>query len=226
MVSIAASARSAATRASFCGCAEPVKAEPRHQHDARHRIERRLDAADARVVAARNSSGSCAAKVATAAAHRLLERVELAALRRGHDQRPVLGADGVVRRHHAGLPVARQLRAVDEIRGSRRSCGIRGRSAVHAPSVLSSFSAHAPRMIGATSATARSAAAASRRRTRLAAALQPLLGERHHLDHALVGFARVGAEGEDAVLVQDQPFDFRVALERVGRSSWRARSPA
>ena len=37
---------------------------------------------------------------------------------------------------------------------------------------------------------------------------QAALGERHHLDHALIGLARILAEGEDAVLVQDQPFDF------------------
>ena len=52
---------------------------------------------------------------------------------------------------------------------------------------------------------------------RLAAALQALLGQRHHLDHALVGFARVCAEGEDAVLVQDQAFDVGFALEDLGR---------
>ena len=37
------------------------------------------------------------------------------------------------------------------------------------------------------------------------------------LDHALIGFARICAEGEDAVLVQDQPLDRAVALEGVGR---------
>ena len=44
-----------------------------------------------------------------------LEVVELAGLRRRHDQRPALGADGVIGRHHAGPGVARDLLAVDEI---------------------------------------------------------------------------------------------------------------
>ena len=46
---------------------------------------------------------------------------------------------------------------------------------------------------------------------------EPRLGKRHHLDHALVGLARRGAEGEDAVLVQDQAFDVRVLLVDFGR---------
>ena len=39
---------------------------------------------------------------------------------------------------------------------------------------------------------------------------QALLGERDQLDHALVGLARVVAEGEDAVLVEDQPLDLSI----------------
>ena len=88
---------------------------------------------------------------------------------------------------------------------------------VHAPSISSSFSAQAPRMIGATSARRRDLRRELRHRQRLAAALQAFLGERHVLDHALIGFARIRPEGEDAVLVQDQPLDRAVALERVGR---------
>ena len=94
--------------------AEPEQAEPRHQHDARHRIEALLDAAAARVV-----GGEIGAVFADEIFHRRgdvgLEIRELAAVRRRHDQRPVLRADRVVRRHHAGLAVARDLRAVDEI---------------------------------------------------------------------------------------------------------------
>ena len=50
----------------------------------------------------------------------------------------------------------------------------------------------------------------------LAPALQPRLGQRHHLDHALVGLARARAEREDAVLVEDQALDARVGVEHVG----------
>ena len=47
---------------------------------------------------------------------------------------------------------------------------------------------------------------------------QAALGQRHHLDHALIGLARILAEREDAVLVQDQAFGLRVLLEyRRGR---------
>ena len=42
---------------------------------------------------------------------------------------------------------------------------------------------------------------------------QPLLGERDERDHALVGFARRFAEGEDAVLVEDQALDLWVLVE-------------
>ena len=46
---------------------------------------------------------------------------------------------------------------------------------------------------------------------------QPALGQRHHLDHALIGLTRVLAEGEDAVLVQDQPLDVGLRLEHTRR---------
>ena len=69
----------------------------------------------ARVVALEIGRGTSPTKSSTAACAAALELVELAGLRRRHDQRPVLGADGVVGRHHAGLAVARKLGAVDEV---------------------------------------------------------------------------------------------------------------
>ena len=45
--------------------------------------------------------------------------VELARIRRGHDQRPVLGADGMIGRHHALLAVARQLGAIHIVQNRR-----------------------------------------------------------------------------------------------------------
>jgi hypothetical protein len=39
------------------------------------------------------------------------------------------------------------------------------------------------------------------------AASQAILGQTYHLDHALIGLARIGAESEDAVLQQDEAFD-------------------
>ena len=61
---------------------------------------------------------------ATAVARGALEVVELAVGGGGHEQRPVLGADGVVGRDHAGLAVARDLGAVDEIEDRRRRAEI------------------------------------------------------------------------------------------------------
>ncbi len=55
---------------------------------------------------------------------------------------------------------------------------------------------------------------------------QAALGQRHHLDHALIGLARALAEGEDAVLVQDQALDVGLLLEHWRRRLWRGRSPA
>ncbi len=50
----------------------------------------------------------------------------------------------------------------------------------------------------------------------LAAPGEPLLGARHRSDHALVGFPRLGAEGEDAVLYEHQPFDRGIGLVDLG----------
>ena len=50
----------------------------------------------------------------------------------------------------------------------------------------------------------------------LAIFLQTLFGERDHLDHALVRFARLRTEGEDAVLVEDQALDLSVLVEHLG----------
>ena len=47
---------------------------------------------------------------------------------------------------------------------------------------------------------------------------QTALGERDHLDHALIGLVRSLAEGEDAVLVQDQALDVGLLLEHLGGS--------
>ena len=74
-----------------------------------------------------------------------------------------------------------------------------------APSILSSGRLQAPRTIGATVGERHRRLRQLRgREHRAPAAPQRGLGERDHLDHALIGFARALAEREDAVLVQDQ----------------------
>ena len=214
IVAIAASAMSAAIRGVLRGAAKPEQAEARHQHDAGQGVERRAVAAHARVV--RREIGAIPGReVRGRRAHVVLEGVELAGFRRRHDQRPVLRADGVVRRHHAGL--ARSARRSAPLTKCITASPLRNArmKRVHAPSIVASFRLHAPRRIGATSATRRELRRQLRRREDLAAAREPLLGERHHLDHALVGFARIRAEGEDAVLEQDQAFDLRIGVEDI-----------
>ena len=80
-----------------------------------------------------------------------------------------------------------------------------------------SFSLHAPRTIGATWACAGDIVRHRRDRDGFALARDKFFGERHHLDHALVGFARGVAEGDDAVLAQDQPVAGLGALEDFDR---------
>ena len=81
-----------------------------------------------------------------------------------------------------------------------------------------SGSAQAPRRIGATSATsAIRAGSLAAAKTDFRPRREPLLGQRHDRDHALVGFARAVAEAEDAVLQQHQPLDGRTGLVNLGR---------
>ena len=45
---------------------------------------------------------------------------------------------------------------------------------------------------------------------------QAIFGQRHEFDHALISLARVVADGENAVLVEDQPLGRRIFLEHIG----------
>lgn len=51
---------------------------------------------------------------------------------------------------------------------------------------------------------------------RVAFLSQTLFRERNEFDHSLISLARVFAEREYAVLVEDQPFDSRIFLEHIG----------
>ena len=86
---------------------------------------------------------------------------------------------------------------------------------------------HAPRRIGATEATLASIfGSAAVAKTGFAILREPLFGARHHIDHALIGFARRRAEGEDAVLDQHQPLDRGIGLVNLGGFLGERRSPA
>ncbi len=152
MVATAASARSAAMRGVLARAAEPEQAEPRHQHHPRQRIEHRLGAAAAGIVAL---------EIAPVILHEGGDRGFgargevglLAGLGRRQHQRPVLGADGVVGRHHAGRGIARDLGAVDEIEDRRRRCGSPGSGGGTRPRSWRRAALQAPRTIGATAAS-------------------------------------------------------------------------
>ena len=85
---------------------EPEQAEPGHQHDAGQGIELLFDAADAFVVALEVISIVRGERVGRFVGH-AREVIELANLRRRQHERPVLGADGVIRRYHATFTQAR-----------------------------------------------------------------------------------------------------------------------
>ena len=183
--------------------AEPEQAEPRHQHDAGQRIEHRLGAAAAGVVArevvavVRDEGRHCRAR-------RTGEIRGLALLRRRHDERPVLGADGVVGRHHAGRRIARDLGAVDEVEDRVTGAEIENEPTERAFRLVvgqAAGAAHDRRHRGERHRRLRQLRG---REHRAPAAPQRGLRERNHLDHALIGFARALAEREDAVLVQDE----------------------
>ncbi len=147
----------------------------------------------------------------------LLEIAERACFRRGQDQRPGLDADDMVGRQHAGASIARQFLAVDEV----QDCLARAEFNDLPP--MRALAAGIAQGAGPAQDRRHLAGAREivgqrgRGEHRLAAPGEPLLGQRHQFDHALVGLARLVAEGEDAVLVEDQALDFWVSLEHVGR---------
>ena len=138
-----------------------------------------------------------------------LEVVELAGLGRGHDQRPGLDADDVVGRHHAGAGVAGDLLAVDESEAGVAAAELQHQPPPGALDLLVLQAAGATqdrRHLGQRGAIALGSAARLEHRA-CARAAAAASARRHHLDHALVGLARARAEGEDAVLVEDQALD-------------------
>ena len=195
---------------------EAEQAEAGDERDARQRIERLLDAADARILAR-----EIALVVLDERLHRrvrgALEVIRLAVLGRGDHQRPVLGADGVIGRDHACLAVAGKVGAADKIHDPGTGAEVEDQAS---PCTLD------VRVLAAARAAQDRRNRGDRRdrlrqlrchEHRLAIALQPLLGQRDERDHALVGVARAVAEREDAVLVQDQPFDVGLGVVDIGR---------
>ena len=100
------------------GGAEAEQADARHQDHARQRIEFLLLRLGSSHCCARNSRDSARRMRRPRRARRFVHSSSLPRFRRGHDQRPVLGADGVVGRHHALLAVARTAPRRSHSRGS------------------------------------------------------------------------------------------------------------
>ena len=192
------------------------QAEAGHERDARQRVEWALDPAGARILS-REIGLVALAEVAHRRLRGALEIIHAVACGCDGDERPVLGADGVVGRYHAGLAVARELGAVDEVEDRGAGAELEN----HAP----------PRAFDLLVLAAASPAQDRRHgiyrgdrlrqlrghEHRLAVLLQPLLGQCDQRDHALVGFARAGAEGEDAMLVEDQALDLGLGFVDVRR---------
>ena len=224
IVSIAASAMSAAIAGLPGRQAKAEQAEARHQHHAGQGVERLAAAADARVV--RLEIGPVPADEVRRRGLRILPE-------RRRARRPPAPPRSAASSWCGWCGPASPRRPGRSARSSapltKLSTASLSRNArmkrVHAPSIVSSFRLHAPRRIGATSAT-RASSRGSFARCEHLPAREPLLGARHHLDHALVGFARIRPEGEDAVLEQDQAFDLGFVRRTRPRPCGRARSPA
>ena len=100
------------------GSPEAEYAEPRNERDAGQRIERLLDAADAGILP-REIDLVMRDESLDRHARRALEIGQLAIFGSRQDERPILGPDRVIRRHHPRLAVALNVRAVHEINNRR-----------------------------------------------------------------------------------------------------------
>ncbi len=136
-------------------------------------------------------------------------------MRRRHDKRPVLGADRVVWRHHARLRIAFELFAVHISEDSGRSAET-GYLPLHRARAFVARDGASAAQDGRQFARVRERLGKTHRRQSSAALRQAFLGQRDHLDHALIGFPCALAESEDAVLQEHEAFDIAVLVEHVG----------
>ena len=196
--------------------AQAEQADPRHQHDTRARIELGLGRAHGRILAG-EIVVVAGDEIGDALAHGGSKIAETAGLRFRQDQRRVLGADDMVRRHHAPLAVVGKLHAThigEDLRpGAEGHDEARGLPA-RRPRRKRASPANDGRDLRRRGERGRTLSRPEHDGAPLA---QAAFGEGHHLDHALIGFARTLTEGEDAMLVQDQAFDVRVLLEDIRR---------
>ena len=149
--------------------------------------------------------------------HRHLEVVEPAGFGRRDDQRVVFRAQGVVGGSDAGLAVAREIGAVDVIENRRAGAELEDETLVGAGFDPRGHGAGAAQDRGYLGRTGdRRGNASGRKNNRVATRREPLLGLRHGGHHALIGFPRGVAKGENAVFQQHQPFDRWIGVEDLG----------
>ena len=118
----------------------------------------------------------------------------------------------MIGRDHAGPGVARGIGAVDVIENGGAGAELEDRPPVGAFDLLvlaAARPAHDRGDLGQRGGALRQLRGGE---YRLAAAAKPGFRERHHFDHALVGFPRGVSEGEDPVLEQDEAFDARIRI--------------
>src|SRR5262249_17421532 len=142
------------------------------------------------------------------------ELVELAGLRLRQNKGLVLSADDVVRRHHAALAVGSELFAIHVSKDLRTGAEVGDEADRLFSLLLDRASAGDERRVSR--GWRRRAGELARGEDEGPALPQAALGKRHHLDHALIGFARRLAKGEDAMLVEDQALDVGLLLEDLG----------
>ena len=184
------SATSAATAASFLLRPSPNSPTPGTSTTRGATIEHALHAADARVVALEIGVDSFRRTQRRRLRPSRLKSVRLAVFRRRDEQGPVLGADGVVRRDDALLAVARSSAPFTKCRISGVA---RNSSDKPADTRLRLSSAGHRHRAGSGQSLKRAAiccGSCTRHEHGLAVARDVRFGERDHLDHALVGFAR------------------------------------
>jgi hypothetical protein len=200
----------------FGAAPETEQAEPGHQDGARHQVELALPPIVARVLA-HEIGVVIGGEFGDRAGDLRGEAREAAGFRRRQEQWVVLGADRMVRRRHARLAVARERGAVDIGADRRVGAEIEDEAPVGAGGGGIGDGAGAADDRRDLRRRGEGRGQGARREDGTVPAGDALLGERDHRDHPLIGFARGLAEGEDAVLQEDQPLDGRIGLVGLGR---------
>ncbi len=188
-------------------------AEPGHQRQPRHGIEHGALDVVARIVAL-EIRRVVAHETGDMLADNRRPRVELVRVGGGQHHRPGLDADRQIRRRDADFGELRKARRIQERDNLRRCPEIADHPVEAAFAVVDGDRAAQRRgEIGRRRQLLRQD---HRLRGRLAMPGHVVLRHGHITDHAVVGLARGGTEGEDAVLVQDQAFDGCVGVIDVG----------